>query len=73
MYERYSFVLVPAVAALVILVALGAVLWPTPYGQMVVNRLLQIGGTITEMIAVLLGGTGLTMTRGHFDFKQGEK
>ncbi len=75
MYERYVFLIVPAVVVLVILVAVAAVLWPTPYGQTAINRLLQIAATVMELIGILLGGTGLTMTRGHLDQKlqQGDK
>lgn len=67
MYERYSFMIVPAVVVLVIMVLIAACLIDTKYGQDVIDRVLKVSGTIMEFIGILLGGTGLTMTRGHMD------
>ncbi len=67
MYERWSFIIVPAVSLLVILLLIGASLIPTDYGKLVIARLKDVSGTVMEYIALLLGGTGLTMARGHMD------
>lgn len=67
MYERWSFIIVPSVVVLIILVALVAALWPTEYGQMVVTRIISLKDIIMDLLGVVVVFAGGSMARGHFD------
>ena len=67
LYERWSFALVPVIVVVAFTAAVVGVLWPGGYGQSIVNRVVQLQDTFLSLSGVLLAGTGITLTRGHFD------
>lgn len=70
LYERWSFALVPAIVVVAFLAAIIGVLWPGGYGQDIVERVMKLQDTFLSLTGVLLAGTGITLTRGHFDARR---